>query len=410
MKSDGSKRTESFRSVAQRRRDVLRLGLAAGALAASPAALRAQAAYPSRPVHVLLGFAAGGSSDVIGRLVCQWLSEHFSGRPFVFDDKPGAGSNIATEIVAKEAPDGYSLLWCTSANAINATLYQNLNFDFLRDFTPAAGVFRVPNVLEVHPSVPVKTVPEFIAYAKANPGKLNYASGGIGATQHMSAELFKFMTGIDMKHVPYRGSAPALIDLLSGQVQVMFDLLPASIGYIRAGKLRALAVTTAQKSEALPELPTIGEFVPGYEASTWNGVVAPEGTPADVIQKLNGAINAALADATIEARLADLGATAIRGSSAEFGKFLADEVGQGDQVRGHQGRLAAARCCAAIGPHYRRRNLAVRARTRLYWPRSRFAPQLTYQSRRFGNGCRRVPAPAESPAAARALDGGGGVW
>jgi tripartite-type tricarboxylate transporter receptor subunit TctC len=331
MNPGGSNRAEMFGSVAPRRRDVLQLGLAAGALAAWPAALRAQAGYPSRPVHVLLGFAAGGSSDVIGRLVGQWLSERL-GRPFVFDNKPGAGSNIATEFVAKQAPDGYSLLWCTSANAINATLYQNLNFDFLHDFAPVASVFRVPNVLEVHPSVPVKTVPEFIAYAKAHPGNLNFASGGIGATQHMSAELFKFMTGIDIRHVPYRGSAPALIDLLSGQVQVMFDLLPGSIGYIRAGKLRALAVTTAQKSAALPELPTIAEFVPGYEASTWNGVVAPKGTPADVIEKLNGAINAALADATIKARLADLGATTMPGSSADFGKFLADETAKWAKV------------------------------------------------------------------------------
>jgi tripartite-type tricarboxylate transporter receptor subunit TctC len=331
MKSSGSKRAEILRRMAPRRRDVLRFGLAAGALAASPAALRAQAAYPSRPVHMLLGFAAGGTSDVIGRMICQWLSEHM-GKAFVFDNRTGAASNIATEIVAKEAPDGYSLLWCTSANANNATLYQNLNFDFLRDFAPVAGTFRVPNVLEVHPSVPVKTVPEFIAYAKANPGKLNFASGGVGATQHMSAELFMFMTGIDMKHVPYRGSAPALIDLLSGQVQVMFDLVPASIGYIRAGKLRALAVTTAEKSEALPDLPTIGEFVPGYEASTWNGVVAPKGTPAYVIEKLNGAINAALADATIKARLADFGATTMPGSSAKFGHFLADETAKWAKV------------------------------------------------------------------------------
>ena len=331
MKSDGSKVSAIFHSSAPRRRDVLQFGLGAGALATLPGAARAQAGYPSRPVHVLLGFAAGGSSDVIGRMVCQWLSEHL-GKAFVFDNKTGAASNIATEIVAKEAPDGYSLLWCTSANASNATLYQHLNFDFLRDFAAVAGTFRVPNVLEVHPSVPVKTVPEFIAYAKANPGKLNFASGGVGASQDMAAELFKFMTGIDMKHVPYRGSAPALIDLLSGQVQVMFDLVPASIGYIRAGKLRALAVTTAEKSEALPELPTIGEFVPGYEASTWNGVVAPKGTPPDVIAKLNGAINAALADATIKARLADLGATTLIMSPAEFGKFETDEVAKWAKV------------------------------------------------------------------------------
>jgi tripartite-type tricarboxylate transporter receptor subunit TctC len=331
MNNGGSKGTDSSRNLMPRRRDVLQLSLGASALAVLPGAAPAQAAYPSRPVHVLLGFAAGGSSDVIGRMVCQWLSEHL-GKAFVFDNKTGAASNIATEIVAKEAPDGYSLLWCTSANASNATLYENLNFDFLRDFAPVAGTFRVPNVLEVHPSVPVKTVPEFIAYAKANPGKLNFASGGVGASQHMAAELFKFMTGIDMKHVPYRGSAPALIDLLSGQVQVMFDLVPASIGYIRADKLRALAVTTAEKSEALPELPTIGEFVPGYEASTWNGVVAPKGTPPDIVQKLNGAINAALADPTIKARLADLGASTLIYSPAEFGKFAADEVAKWAKV------------------------------------------------------------------------------
>jgi len=331
MNNGSSKGSDGLGNLTPRRRDILQLGLSAGALAALPRAGHAQAAYPSRPVHVLLGFAAGGSSDVIGRMVCQWLSEHL-GKAFVFDNKPGAASNIATEVVSKEAPDGYSLLWCTSANASNATLYQNLNFDFLRDFAAVAGTFQVPNVLEVHPSVPVKTVPEFIAYAKANPGKLNFASGGIGASQHMAAELFKFMTGIDMKHVPYRGSAPALIDLLSGQVQVMFDLVPASIGYIRADKLRALAVTTAHKSEALPDLPTIGEFVPGYEASTWNGMVAPKGTPPEIIEKLNGAINAALADATIKARLADLGATPLIYSPAEFGKFAADEVAKWAKV------------------------------------------------------------------------------
>lgn len=306
------------------RRHVLRLGSGIGALAASAGA-RAQTSYPSRPVHVLLGFAAGGSSDAIGRLMCQQLTERL-GQPFIFDNRPGAGSNIATEIVAREAPNGYSLLWCTSANAINATLYENLNFNFVSDFAPVNGTFRVPNVLEVHPSVPVNTVPEFIAYAKAHPGKLNFASGGIGATQHMAAELFKFMTGIDMRHVPYKGSAPALIDLLSGEVQVMFDLLPASIGYIRAGKLRALAVTTATRSDALSELPTIGEFVPGYEASTWNGIVAPKNTPAEAIDRLNSAINDGLADATIKARLAELGATPLPMSPTEFGKFVGDET------------------------------------------------------------------------------------
>jgi tripartite-type tricarboxylate transporter receptor subunit TctC len=315
----------AHRPTALSRRHVLKLASGAGALAASLGGARGQTPYPSRPVRVLLGFAAGGSSDVIGRLMSQWLSEKFS-QPFVFENRTGAASNIAAELIAKEAPDGYSLLWCTSANAINTTLYQNLNFNFVRDFAPVAGTFRVPNVLEVHPSVPVNTVPEFIAYAKANPGKLNFASGGIGATQHMAAELFMFMTGIQMRHVPYRGSAPALIDLLSGQVQVMFDLVPASIGYIRAGKLRPLAVTTATRSEVLPDLPTIGDFVPGYEASTWNGVVAPKGTPAEVIDKLNAGINAGLADATIKAQFADLGATPLALSPADFGKLIADET------------------------------------------------------------------------------------
>jgi tripartite-type tricarboxylate transporter receptor subunit TctC len=285
----------------------------------------AQAQYPARPVHIVLGFPPGGSSDVIGRLMAQWLTE-WLGQPFVFENRPGAGSNIGTDYVARAAPDGYTLLWATSANAINATLYNNLSFDFTRDFTPAASVFRVPNVLEVHPSVPVKTVPEFIAYAKANPGKLNFASGGIGSTSQLAAELFKFMTGVDMRHVPYRGSAPALIDLLSGQVQVMFDLMPASIGYIKAGKLRPLAVTTAIRSEALPDLPTIGEFLPGYEASTWNGVAVPKSTPTEIIEALNMGINAGLADPRITTRLTELGATALPDSPGEFGKLVANET------------------------------------------------------------------------------------
>jgi tripartite-type tricarboxylate transporter receptor subunit TctC len=310
------------------RRDFLRI--AAGAAAkgaaaiAAPCVARAES-YPARAVRVILGFAAGGSSDVIGRMMCQWLSERL-GQPFVFDNRPGAGSNIATEFVARENADGYTLLLCTSANAINATLYEHLNFNFIGDFVPVAGVFRVPNVLEVHPSMPASTVPEFITYAKANPGRLNYASGGIGATQHMSAELFKSMTGVEMRHVPYRGSAPALVDLLSGQVQVMFDLLPASIGYIRAGKLRALAVTTAQRADALGDLPTIGDFVPGYEASTWNGVVAPRNTPTEIVDFLNKQINAGLNDPTMRARLADLGAMTLPGSPADLGKLLAAET------------------------------------------------------------------------------------
>ena len=297
--------------------------LLAGA-AAFPMAARADT-YPSRPVHMILGFPAGGSSDVIGRLMAQWLSQRL-GQPFVFDNRPGAGSNIGTEFVAKSAPDGYTMLMSTPANAINATLYDNLNFNYLRDFAPVAGVFRVPNVLEVNPSVPVNSVPELIAYAKANPGQLNYATGGIGTTQHLSAELFKFMTGVDIRHVPYRGSAPALVDLLAGQVQVMFDLMPASIGYIRAGKLRPLAVTTAERSAALPDVPAVSEFIPGYEASTWNGFSVPAHTPADIIETLNKEINAGLADPQIRARLADLGATVLSGSPSDFGKLVAGDT------------------------------------------------------------------------------------
>ena len=306
------------------RRTFLHLAAAAAALPAVSRFAWAQT-YPARPVHIILGFPAGGSSDVIGRLMAQWLSERL-GQPFVFDNRPGAGSNIGTEMVARAAPDGYTLLWATTANAINATLYDNLNFNFIRDIAPVAGVFRVPNVMEVNPTVPAKTVPEFIAYAKANPGKINMASGGNGTTAHVAGELFKMMADIDMRHVPYRGSAPALIDLLGGQVQVMFDLMSTSIEHIRAGKLRALAVTTAMRSEALPDIPTISEFVPGYEASTWNGVAVPKNTPGEIIDKLNTEINAGLSDPKIKARLADLGALVLADSPAEFGKLVSDET------------------------------------------------------------------------------------
>src|SRR5262244_2109216 len=245
------------------RRTFLHLAAGAAALPALPRIARAQA-YPSRPVHIILGFPPGGSSDVIGRLMAQWLSERL-GQPFVFENRPGAGSNIGTELVARASPDGYTLLWATSANAINATLYSNLNFDFIHNFAPVAGIFRVPNVLEVNPSVPVRTVPEFIAYARANPGKLNFASGGIGSTSHLAAELFKFMAGVDIRHVPYRGSAPALIDLLSGEVQVMFDLMPASIGYIMSSVQSVIAITSNIHSEALPAASTVNELLVGYE-------------------------------------------------------------------------------------------------------------------------------------------------
>ena len=306
------------------RRRFLQLSALAAALPIAPRIARADA-YPSHPVHVVLGFPPGGSSDVIGRLISQSLAQKL-GKPFVFDNKPGAGSNIGTEWVAKSAPDGYTLLWTTSANAINATLYKKLNFDFIKDFEPVAGVFQIPNVMEVNPSIPVKTVPEFIAYAKANPGKINFASGGIGSTSHMAGELFKFMTGVDIRHVPYRGSAPALIDLISGQVQAMFDLMPASIGFIRAGKLRALAVTTAEKSPALPDLPTVGQFVPGYEVGTWNGVSAPKRTPSEIVERLNKEINTSLADPAIKARLTDLGATALPGTPAAFSKLVTQDT------------------------------------------------------------------------------------
>jgi tripartite-type tricarboxylate transporter receptor subunit TctC len=306
------------------RRSFLHLAVAATALPAVSRFAYAQA-YPARPVHIILGFPAGGSSDVIGRVLAESLSERL-GQPFILDNRPGAGSNIGTELVVRAAPDGYTLLLTTSANAINASLYDNLNFNFIHDIAPVAGVFRVPNVMEVHPAVPVKTVPEFIAYAKANPGKLNMASGGNGTTAHVSGELFKMMTEVDLRHVPYRGSAPALIDLLAGQVQVMFDLMSTSIEHIRAGRLRALAVTTAKRSEALPEVPTVSESVPGYEASTWNGVGVPRNTPTEIIDRLNTAINAALSDPQIKARLADLGATVLPGSSDQFGKLLNDDT------------------------------------------------------------------------------------
>jgi len=302
------------------------LQLAAGT-AALPAASRLASAqaYPARPVRFVVGFAAGGANDILARLFGEWLSQRL-GQPFIVENRVGASGNIAAEAVAKAAPDGYTLLFVNAPNAINATLYDKLNFNFATDIVPVGGIMRVPNIMEVTPSLPVRTVPEFIAYAKANPEKLNMASAGVGTSIHVCGELFKMMTGINMAHVPYRGSAPMLTDLMGGQVQVAFDNLPASIEFIRAGKLRPLAVTTATRSEALPNVPTIGEFVPGYEASAWFGIGAPRNTPTDVIEKLNREVNAGLADAKIKAKLADLGGTVIPGAPADFGRLIAAEI------------------------------------------------------------------------------------
>jgi tripartite-type tricarboxylate transporter receptor subunit TctC len=306
------------------RRKFLRLAAGAAALPAVSHFAWAQT-YPTRPVRLVVGFPPGGGTDITARLIGQWLSERL-GQQLVIENRPGAGSNIATEGVVRAAADGYTLLLVSAAHAINATLYERLNYNFLRDIAPVAGVIRVPNLMEVNPSLPPKSVPEFIAYAKANPGKVNYASGGNGTAQHLAGELFKTMTGVDMVHVPYRGDAPALTDLIGGQVQVMFGNMPSSIEHIRAGKLRPLAVTTAARSEALPDLPPVGDFVPGYEASTWQGLGAPGNTPAEIVDKLNKEINAALSDPKIKARLADLGGTVLSGSPADFGRLIADET------------------------------------------------------------------------------------
>jgi tripartite-type tricarboxylate transporter receptor subunit TctC len=276
-------------------------------------------------VRVIVGFAAGGPNDILARLIGQWLSERL-GQPFVIENRLGAGSNIATEAVVRAPPDGYTLLLVGSPNAINATLYDKLNFNFVRDIAPVASFIRGALVMVVHPSVPAQTVPEFIAYAKANPGKLSYGSGGVGGITHITPELFKMMTGVNMVHVPYRGVAPALTDLLGGQVQVLFTNPAQTIEYIRAGKLRALAITTATRSEALPDIPTVDEFVPGYEASSIFGFGAPKNTPAEIIDKLNKEINAGLADPKIKARLADLDGTVLVGSPADFGKLIAEET------------------------------------------------------------------------------------
>jgi tripartite-type tricarboxylate transporter receptor subunit TctC len=281
--------------------------------------------YPTRPVHVVVGYPAGGTVDILARLMGQYLSERL-GQQFVIDNRSGAGNNIGTEVVVNAAPDGYTLLLVNPANGINATLYEKLPFNFIRDIAPVAGIMRVANVMEVNPAVPAKTVAEFIAYAKANPGKVNMASSGNGTSVHVSGELFKMMAGVDMLHVPYRGAAPALTDLMGGQVQVLFDNMPSSIEYLKAGKLRPLAVTTATRSDALPGVPTVAETVPGYEASAWFGLGAPKGTPAEIVDKLNAAVNAGLADPKLKARLADLGGTMLVGPPANFGKLIAEET------------------------------------------------------------------------------------
>ena len=312
------------------RRQFLHLAAGAAALPAVSRIAWAQA-YPSRPVRVIVGFPAGGGVDINARLMGQWLSEQL-GQPFLIENRPGAGSNIATEAVVRAPADGYTLLLVTAANAINTTLYEKLSFNFIRDIAPAAGMIVVPNVMVVHPSVPAKTIPEFIAYAKANPGKINIASGPIGGASHVSGELFKMMTATHMLLVSYRGTAPAVTDLLGGQVQVMFHSLPASIEYIKAGTLRALAVTTAKRSETLPDIPTVGEFVPGYETTQWYGVGVPKNTPAEIVDKLNKEINAGLVDPRLKARLADLGGIALAGSPADFGKLIAEETEKWSKV------------------------------------------------------------------------------
>jgi tripartite-type tricarboxylate transporter receptor subunit TctC len=312
------------------RRTFLHVAAGAAALPAVSRIARAQA-YPARPVRLVVAFPAGGSSDIVARLLGQWLSERL-GQQFVIENRPGAGGNIGTEAVVRAAPDGYTLVLASNANAINATLYEKLNFNFIGDILPVGSIVRWPNVMEVNPSLPVRTVPEFIAFANSNPGKINMASGGNGTSQHVAGELFKMMTGVNMVHVPYRGSLPALTDMLAGQVQVMFDPIATSIEHIRAGKLRPLAVTTGLRSETLPDLPTVGEFVSGYEASSWHGIGAPKGMPAEIVDKLNREINAGLADPKIKSRIVDLGGIVLAGSPADFGKLISDETDKWGKV------------------------------------------------------------------------------
>ena len=310
------------------------LQLAAGA-AAFPVVARAQP-YPSRPVRLIVGFAPGGTTDITARLIGQWLSEQ-TGQQFVIENRTGAATNIATEAVVRAPADGYTLLLVTASNAINATFYAKLSFNFIRDIAPVAGIIRYPLVMQVNPSFPAKTVPEFISYVKSNPGKITYGSGGSGTSIHVASELFKMMAGVDMIHVPYRGGAPAMTDLMGGQVQVVFNPVPESMEVIKAGRLRPLAVTTATRSEVLPDVPTLGEFVPGYEASAVAGIGVPEKTPAEIVNKLNKEINAGLADPKLKARFADLGAAVFAGSPSDFDKFMAEETEKWAKVVGFSG-------------------------------------------------------------------------
>jgi tripartite-type tricarboxylate transporter receptor subunit TctC len=306
------------------RRQFLHLAAGAAALPALSSVARAQA-YPSRPVRLIVPLAPAGASDITARLIGQWLSERL-GQQFVIDNRPGGGGNIGTEVVVRAPADGYTLLLVGSFNATNAALYHKLNFNLIRDIAPIAGVFRGALVMLVHPSVPARSVPELIAYAKANPGKIDLASAGIGSVSHLAGELFKAMAGVNLVHVPYRGGGPAVNDLLGGQVQVYFASTPASIEYIKAGRLRALSLTTATRSEALPDIPTVGEFVPGYEATVWYGIGAPRATPAEIVDRLNKEINAALADPRMKARIVDLGGDVLALSPADFGRLIADET------------------------------------------------------------------------------------
>jgi tripartite-type tricarboxylate transporter receptor subunit TctC len=312
------------------RRELLRLAAMAATVPSASRIASAQA-YPTRPVRLIVGFAPSGGNDIIARLIAQWLSERL-GQSFVVDNRPGGGSNIATEAVVNATPDGYTLLLVSAANAINASLYAKLNFNFIRDIGAVSGVIRVPSVILLHPSVQVKSVPEFVAYARKNAGKLNMASGGTGTTTHLAGELLKMMAGIDMVHVPYRGTGPAIADLLGGQIQVMFGSAPSSVQYIRNGQLRALAVTSDKRLEALPNIPTVGETIQGYEATQWYGIGVPKATPAPVVAVLNREINAALADPKMKAKLTDLGGTMLPGSAAEFARLIVDETAKWSKV------------------------------------------------------------------------------